>query len=415
MAEGIRVVVTGMGAITPFGIGTDRLASGILEGKSCVTSIDKFDASAFSSRMAAQVPDFVAEEFIDGAQIRKMARFIQLAIAASKIALGDSGLIIDEDKARRVGVYIASAIGGLDMIEQQRDILLSKGPRRVSPFLIPSAIPNLAAGNVAIELNAKGPNLCHSTACAASVHSIGEAYRAIRSGKADVIFAGGSEATITPLALAGFCSMRALSCRNDEPQKASRPFDKLRDGFVMGEGAGTLVLEEYNHANKRGANILAEIIGYAANADAYDIAAPCPKGEGAYLCMKEALSDAGIEIDKIDYINAHGTSTPLNDKTETDAIKRLFGNRAYQIPASSTKSMVGHLLGAAGAVETIASIICMNQGILHPTINYEHPDPDCNLDYVPNKAREHKINYMLKNSFGFGGTNGCLVLKRFEA
>ncbi len=414
MREVRRVVITGMGMVTPVGIGVEESWKSVCEGRSGIGPITKFDASAFPSQIAAEVKDFRAEDFMEKQKIRRFDTFIHFAIASARMAVEDSGLKIDDSNRDRVGCVTGSGIGGLPMIEHFHKILLEKGPKRISPFFIPGIIANMVAGEIAIEFGARGPNTSITTACAASAHAIGESFRLIREGRADVMITGGSEAVITPLAFGGFCAMHALSQRNDEPEKASRPFDLERDGFVMGEGAGILILEELEHAKKRGAKIYAELLGYGLSGDAYHVAAPDPNATGAINCMKMALKDAGIRPEDVDYINAHGTSTKLNDASETKAIKEVFGDHAYKMPISSTKSMTGHLLGGAGAVESIFSILTINTGIIPPTINYENPDPECDLDYVPNKARKAEVKIVLSNSFGFGGTNACLVFGKFE-
>ena len=414
MREVRRVVITGMGMVTPVGIGVEESWKSVCEGRSGIGPITKFDASAFPSQIAAEVKDFRAEDFMEKQKIRRFDTFIHFAIASARMAVEDSGLKIDDSNRDRVGCVTGSGIGGLPMIERFHKILLEKGPKRISPFFIPGIIANMVAGEIAIEFGARGPNTSITTACAASAHAIGESFRLIREGRADVMITGGSEAVITPLAFGGFCAMHALSQRNDEPEKASRPFDLERDGFVMGEGAGILILEELEHAKKRGAKIYAELLGYGLSGDAYHVAAPDPNATGAINCMKMALKDAGIRPEDVDYINAHGTSTKLNDASETKAIKEVFGDHAYKMPISSTKSMTGHLLGGAGAVESIFSILTINTGIIPPTINYENPDPECDLDYVPNKARKAEVKIVLSNSFGFGGTNACLVFGKFE-
>ncbi len=414
MREVRRVVVTGIGMVTPVGIGVEESWKSVCEGRSGIGPITKFDASAFPSQIAAEVKDFRAEDFMEKQKIRRFDTFIHFAVASARMAVEDSGLKIDDTNRDRVGCVTGSGIGGLPMIEHFHNVLLEKGPKRISPFFIPGIIANMVAGEIAIEFGARGPNTSITTACAASSHAIGESFRLIREGRADVMITGGSEAVITPLAFGGFCAMHALSQRNDEPEKASRPFDLKRDGFVMGEGAGIMILEELEHAKKRGAKIYAELLGYGLSGDAYHVAAPDPNAIGAINCMKMALKDAGIRPEDVDYINAHGTSTKLNDASETKAIKEVFGDHAYKMPISSTKSMTGHLLGGAGAVESIFSILTINTGIIPPTINYENPDPECDLDYVPNKARKAEVKIVLSNSFGFGGTNACLVFKKFE-
>jgi len=414
MSQGRRVVVTGMGMVTPVGIGVEESWKSVCEGRSGIGPVTKFDASSFPSKIAAEVKGFKPEEFMEKKKVRHFDTFIHFAIASARMAIEDSGLKINENNRDRVGCVTGSGIGGLPMIEHFHKVLLEKGPKRISPFFIPGIIANMVAGEIAIEFGARGPNTSITTACAASAHAIGESFRLIREGRADVMITGGSEAVITPLAFGGFCAMHALSQRNDEPEKASRPFDLERDGFVMGEGAGILILEELNHARERGAKIYAEVLGYGLSSDAYHVAAPDPTATGAINCMKMALKDAGIRPEDVDYINAHGTSTKLNDEVETKAIKVLFKEHAYKIPISSTKSMTGHLLGGAGAVEAIFSIMTINTGIIPPTINYENPDPECDLDYVPNKARKADIKIVLSNSFGFGGTNASLVFAKYE-
>jgi 3-oxoacyl-[acyl-carrier-protein] synthase II len=409
-----RVVITGLGLVSPLGIGVDRNWKAMLAGENGIGPITKFDASAFTSQIAGEVRDFDPLEFMDKKEVRKMDPFIQYAVAAAEQAVEDAGIQMELLEGDRTGVYVGSGIGGIGAIENQHEVLLTKGPNRVSPFFLISSIINEASGQISIKYKAKGPNSATATACATGTHAVGDSFRIIARGDADIMLAGGAEAPITPLGLAGFCAMRALSLRNDEPHKASRPFDAQRDGFVMGEGAGIVVLEELGMAIKRGARVYAEIVGYGMSGDAYHVSAPCLDGEGAYQAMKTALDDGRIQPEEIQYINAHGTSTPYNDKIETLAIKRLFGDHARKIGINSTKSMTGHLLGAAGGFETAASVLCLKNQIMPPTINYEFPDPECDLDYVPNEARPASIQYALSNSFGFGGTNGALVFKRFE-
>ncbi|GAB6066358.1 beta-ketoacyl-ACP synthase II [Aquifex pyrophilus] len=411
-----RVVITGIGAVTPLGTGVKKFWENLVKGVSGIDYIKSFNPDDYGIpvKIAAEVKDFNPEEFMDKKEARKASRFVQFAIAAVKEALDDSGLLESEYDPYRVGVIIGTGIGGLKDIEDQTLILKEKGARRVSPFFIPYGISNMASGLVAIRWGFKGPNYCVTSACATGNHAIGDAFRLIQKGDIDVAIAGGTEAAITPLGVAGFASMKALSTRNDEPQKASRPFDRDRDGFVMGEGAGILILEEYERAKKRGAKIYAELVGYGATDDAYHITSPHECGEGAYECMRLALEDAGIKPEEVDYINAHGTSTPLNDKTETMAIKQLFGEHAYRLKISSNKSMIGHLLGAAAAVEAVATVKTIETGIIPPTINLENPDPECDLDYVPNKAVEYPVRVALSNAFGFGGTNATLVFKKIE-
>ncbi|GAA4712873.1 beta-ketoacyl-ACP synthase II [Brevibacillus fulvus] len=386
-----------------------------MEGKSGIDKITAFDASEYPTQIAGEVKDFHPEEFMDKKEVRRTDRFVQFAMAASKMALENAKLEISPEIAERVGVYIGSGIGGLATWEEQHSTLVEKGPRRVSPFFIPMMIGNMASGLVSIEFGAKGPTSSAITACATGTNAIGDAFRLIQLGQADVMITGGAEATIRPMAMAGFCSMKAMSTRNDEPQKASRPFDRDRDGFVMGEGAGVIVLEELEHALQRGATIIAEVIGYGMSADAHHITAPPEDGEGAARCMSAALRDAGIEPTEVGYINAHGTSTDIGDKAETRAIKTVFGEHAYHLAVSSTKSMTGHLLGATGGIEAIATAFALRDQILPPTINLENPDPDCDLDYVPNKARKAEVNVGISNTFGFGGHNASIVLKRYEA
>ncbi|RJR26245.1 MAG: beta-ketoacyl-[acyl-carrier-protein] synthase II [Desulfobacteraceae bacterium] len=409
-----RVVVTGMGMVSPLGTGVERNWKAICDGVSGIGPITKFDVSDFPTRIGGEVKDFKAEEYVDKQQLRRLDIFIHFALASARMAFDDSKLKIDPSDGHRAGCITGSGLGGLTMLEQYHRVLLERGPSRVSPFFIPGIIANMAPGMIAIEFGVKGPNLSVETACAASSHAIGEAFRYIREGIADVMVTGGAEAVITPLALGGFCSMRALSTRNDEPQKASRPFELNRDGFVMGEGSGILILEELGRAVQRNAPIYAEVVGYGSSADAYHISAPEPEGLGAVTCMKAALSDARIKPEDVDYINAHGTSTKLNDLSENKAIKALFGEHAYRLAISSTKSMTGHLLGGAGGVEAIFTVLALKHGILPPTINYETPDPECDLDYIPNEARKRNIRYALSNSFGFGGTNATLIFKAFE-
>lgn len=409
-----RVVITGYGVISPIGIGADDFWNSLASGKSGINRISTFDTSQFSTQIGAEVKNFQPEKYIDKKKIRKMDRFSQLAFAAAKIAMEDAKLDMKKEDPFRVGVIVGSGIGGLSTVAAEHQVLLEKGPRRVSPFMIPMLITNIAAGEIAIAHNIQGPNYSLSSACATSNHTIGDALRLIHYGDADVIIAGGSEAAVTPLGLAGFCSARALSTRNDDPEHASRPFDKERDGFVMGEGAGIVILELLEHALSRGVTIRAELIGYGATNDAYHITAPSPDGQSAARAMSNALADGGVKPEEVDYINAHGTSTPLNDKVETVAIKKVFGDYAYKIPISSSKSMIGHLLGAAGVVELIATILSMENEMLPPTINYEFPDPECDLDYVPNKARPKKINVALSNSLGFGGHNATLVVRKYK-
>ncbi|MET0515975.1 MAG: beta-ketoacyl-ACP synthase II [Nitrospiraceae bacterium] len=409
-----RIVVTGLGLVTPLGIGVDATWKAICAGESGISRITRFDPTGYDAQIAGEVKQFDPAQFIEKKEIKKMDTFIHYAVAASQLAVDDAALKIPAEESVRVGVYIGSGIGGLGSIEHYHSVLQEKGPGRVSPFFIPMTIINLASGQVAIRLGARGPNSCAVTACATGNHCIGDAYRIIQRGEADVMVAGGAEAAITPLGVAGFASAKALSFRNADPTKASRPFDRDRDGFVLGEGAGVLVLEEQEHARRRGAHVYAEIVGYAMNSDAYHITAPPEEGEGAVRCMELAIKDAGIQKTDIGYINAHGTST-MADAIETRAIKQVFGDYAYRLPVSSTKSMTGHLLGAAGGIEAIFSILALHHGMLPPTINLENPDPACDLDYVPNTARPANLKVALSNSFGFGGVNACLLFRRVAA
>jgi 3-oxoacyl-[acyl-carrier-protein] synthase II len=408
-----RVVVTGIGLVSSLGIGTDANWQAIRAGKSGIGTITKFDASQFTTRIAGEVKNFDPLAYLEKKDVKKMDIFIQYAIAASQFAIDDSKLAITPELARRVGVFIASGIGGFTTIEREHKALLEGGPRKISPFFIPSAIINLAAGQVSIRFGAKGPNSATCTACSASAHAIGDAFEIIRRGNADVMIAG-SEAAITPMGIGGFGALRALSTRNDEPEKASRPFDKDRDGFIVGEGAGVLILEEYEMARARGARIYAELVGYGMSADAYHITAPSEDGEGAFRVMSAAIESAGLSAKDIDYINAHGTSTPQGDALETLAIKRCFGEHAREIAVSSTKSMTGHLLGAAGGLEAGITVLAIYDQIAPPTINLDQPDEQCDLDYVPLRSRPLEMNYALSNSFGFGGTNAALLFKKFE-
>jgi 3-oxoacyl-[acyl-carrier-protein] synthase II len=407
------VVVTGAGIVSPLGIGTEENWEALCAGRSGIGPITRFDASQFSARIAGEVQHFDPLRFIDKKDVKKMDVFIQLAIAASQFAMEDAKLTIAPDVATRAGVFIASGIGGFSTIEREHKALLEGGPRRISPFFIPATIINLAAGQVSIRFGAKGPNSATCTACSASAHAIGDAFEIIKRDDADVMIAGGSESAITPMGVGGFAAMRALSTRNDDPAHACRPFDRDRDGFIMGEGSGVIVLEELEFAKRRGAPIYAELVGYGMTADAYHITAPSEDGEGAMRVMQMAIRRGGIQPAQVDYVNAHGTSTPFNDKLETVAIKRVFGEHAYKVAISSTKSMTGHLLGAAGGVEAAISVLALRHQMIPPTINYETPDPECDLDYVPNEKRAAKIDYVLSNSFGFGGTNAALLFKRF--
>jgi 3-oxoacyl-[acyl-carrier-protein] synthase II len=408
-----RVVITGVGLLSSVGIGTEPCWEAIRGGRNGISRITAFDASQFGCQIAGEIRDFRPEDFIERKEIKKAGRFIQFAIAASDFATAMAGLKVTPEDAERVGVYIGSGIGGFEVMEREYRNLLERGPGRISPFFIPATIVNLASGNVSIRTGAKGPNSATSTACTTSAHAIGDSCRIIQRGDADAMICGGSEAPICPMGIGGFAAMRALSTRNHEPEKASRPWDKQRDGFVVGEGAGILILEELERAKRRGAPIVAEIVGYGMSGDAYHITAPSEDGDGAYRVMRNALADAGLRPEQIDYINAHGTSTELGDKAETIAVKRCFGEHAYKLAISSTKSMVGHVLGGAGGLETGVTALAIRDQIAPPTINYEYPDPDCDLDYVPNQARPMRIEYALSNSFGFGGTNGCLILKRY--
>ncbi len=409
-----RVVVTGIGLVTPLGLGIKTNWEKLVRGESGIGPITHFDASAYTTRIAGEVPSFDPLLFIDRKEARKMDRFIQFAVAAAALAVEDA--VVDHAllEGDRTGVYVGSGIGGILTIEDTHKVLLEKGPDRISPFFIPAVVVNEASGQISIKYRSRGPNSATATACTTGTHAIGDSFRLIARGDADRMLAGGAEAPLSPLAVAGFCSLRALSTRNEEPQRASRPFDAERDGFVMGEGAGVLLLEELGAALKRGAKIYAEIVGYGMNADAYHVTAPSLDGEGAKGVMMRALADAGIDPTEVDFINAHGTSTPYNDKVETLAVKKVFGEHAYRLGVNSTKSMTGHLLGAAGGVEAAVTALCLTHQIMTPTINYEHPDPECDLDYVPNQARPAEIRYALSNSFGFGGTNGCLILKRLQ-
>jgi 3-oxoacyl-[acyl-carrier-protein] synthase II len=408
-----RVVVTGIGLVTPCGIGTDNVWNNILSGKSGIGPITRFDTERFDTKFAGEVKDFNPEDYIQPKEVKKMDLFIHYALAAAHIAMKDSGLDMGKEDSERVGVVVGTGLGGLPTIEKYHSVFLERGPGRITPFFIPMLIANEAPGHIAIQHGIKGPNLCIVTACATGAHSIGEACRIIQYGDADVMVAGGSEANLTPLTVGGFNAMKALSTRNDDPLKASRPFERDRDGFVVAEGSGIVILEELEHAKKRGAKIYAEMAGYGYNGDAYHITAPCPDGDGFIRCIRMALKDAQLSPDDVDYINAHGTSTKLNDYVETLAIKEVFKEKAYKIPVSSTKSMTGHLLGAAGAIEAIFSVLSMRDQVCPPTINYENPDPECDLDYVPNTARKCTINVVMSNGFGFGGTNSTLVSRRF--
>ena len=410
-----RVVVTGLGVLSPLGIGVETNWEALCQGRSGIGPISRFDAAHISSRVAGEVRGFEPEKYMSPKLVKRTDIFIQYALAASRMALEDSGLEIDEARAERVGVLLGCGLGGLNTIERYHREYLEGGPRKITPFFIPMLISNMAPGQISIELGAKGPNSLVATACAAGSHAIGDSFRLIREGRADAMITGGVESVITPLAVGGFCSMKALSTRsNDDPARASRPFDRDRDGFVIAEGSGILILEELEQARRRGARIYAEVIGYGLNGDAYHMTAPAPGGAGAAGCMRLALQDAGIDPGEVDYINAHGTSTELNDLYETQAIKAVFGEHARKVAVSSTKSMTGHLLGGAGGVEGLFTALALQRGVIPPTINLDNPDPACDLDYVPNQARESKIKIALSNSFGFGGTNACLVMRRFE-
>jgi len=408
-----RVVVTGVGLVSAVGIGREETWSCILAGKNGAAPITLFDTTDFPVTFAAEVKSFDPLQYVEKKEVKKMGRFIQFALAASQFAVEHAGLKITPDIADRTGVYIGSGIGGFDVIEREHTALMQGGPRRISPFFIPASIVNLASGFVSIRFGAKGPNSATCTACSSSAHAVGDSFRLIQRGDADVMIGGGSEAAITPMGVGGFAAMRALSLRNDCPEKASRPFDRERDGFVIGEGAGLLILEELGFAVKRGAPILAEIVGYGMSGDAFHITQPSEDAGGAVRAMRATLADAAVQPEQVDYINAHGTSTPYNDKLETLAIKKVFGEHAKKLAVSSTKSMTGHLLGGAGGLEAGLSVLALRDQVLPPTINYENPDPECDLDYVPNKARQAEVNYILSNSFGFGGTNAALLFKRY--
>jgi 3-oxoacyl-[acyl-carrier-protein] synthase II len=409
-----RVVVTGVGLVTALGTGTEDTWKGLCEGRSGVSKISRFDTTQFSTRIAAEVKGFDPAQWFEKKDIKKMDSFIHYAVAAADHAMKQAGLTITENLSERTGVFIGSGIGGFTIIEREHQAFLEGGPRKISPFFIPSSIINLAAGQVSIRFGARGPNSAPCTACSSGAHAVGDAFRVISRGDADVMIAGGSEAAVTPMGVGGFAAMRALSTRNEEPHRASRPFDLDRDGFVVGEGAGVVILEALDLAKKRGAQIIAELVGYGMSGDAYHITLPPDDGHGAHRVMLNAITDAGIKPQQVDYINAHGTSTPPNDRIETMAIKQLFGEHARKLAISSTKSMIGHLLGAAGAVEAGITSLVVERGIMPPTINYEKPDPECDLDYIPNKARKGEVRYALSNSFGFGGTNASLLFKKYE-
>jgi 3-oxoacyl-[acyl-carrier-protein] synthase II len=409
-----RVVITGLGVVTPIGSNVATFWENLKNGKSGISLIDFFDTTDYATKFAGIVRDFNPEEYIDKKELRRLDRFVQFAIGAAKQAVDDANLQITEENAERIGVYIGSGIGGISTLLENYRVLQEKGPRRVSPFMIPMMIANMASGQVSIFLGAQGPNSSPISACATGTNAIGDAFKMIERGAADAMIAGGAEAAICELSIAGFSNAKALSTRNDAPEKASRPFDLNRDGFVMGEGAGIVVLESLEHALARGARIYAEIVGYGMSGDAYHITAPAPEGRGAYRAMRDALLDANLSPEDVDYINAHGTSTDLNDKFETMAIKKAFGDHAYRLAISSNKSMIGHLLGAAGGVEAIATVKTIEEGVIPPTINYETPDPDCDLDYVPNVARQADVRVAMSNSLGFGGHNATIVLKKYQ-
>ncbi len=409
-----RVVITGVGLVIPIGIGTETAWKNVCEGRSGIGPLTRFDSNGFETKIAGEVKGFNPEAYIEKKEIKKTDLFVQYALAATKEALENAQLKISPENCERIGVIVGTGLGGLPTLEKYHQILLERGPSRISPFFIPMLIANLASGHIAIQFGAKGPNICLVTACATGAHCIGDAFRAIVYGDAEVIIAGGTEANITPLTVGGFNAMKALSTRNGEPEKACRPFEKNRDGFVVAEGAGILIIEELEFALKRGAKIYGELIGYGYTGDAYHITAPPPDGEGAARCMRMAIKDAGLRPEDIEYINAHGTSTPLNDLTETRAIKTVFGEHAKKLAISGTKSMTGHLLGAAGSTEAIFTLLAIRDSILPPTINYEVPDPECDLDYVPNVARRQSLTVAMSNAFGFGGTNATLIFRKFS-
>jgi 3-oxoacyl-[acyl-carrier-protein] synthase II len=408
-----RVVITGVGVVSPLGTGVEKNWQALMEGRSGVGLVTRFDVSDFPTRIAGEVKDFTPEDFMEKKDVKKMDPFIQYAVAAAKMAMDESRLPITPENEDMVGVIVGVGIGGLTSIEEYHKLFLDTRLKKVSPFFIPKLIANLAPGQISIRYGAKGINYTPTSACSSGAHAIGEAFRLIRLGEQDAVIAGGAEAALTPLGLGGFIALKAVSSRNDAPEKASRPFDKNRDGFVMSEGAGVVILEELGMAKRRGAKIYAEVVGYGANSDAYHMTAPSPEGEGAVRCIRMALRSGDIDPHEVDYINAHGTSTPYNDATETQAIKRVFGEHAARIAVSSTKSMTGHLLGAAGGVEAVYSVLAVDRGVLPPTINYEEPDPECDLDYVPNTARQASVRVALSNSFGFGGTNACLAFRKW--
>lgn len=410
-----RVVITGLGAVTPLGTGVEPTWQALSQGRSGIDMIQSFDASAYPCKIAAEVKDFDPLDYVDKKDVKRMDRFTQFAIAGATMAMTDAGLKLDEQQAQRAGCLLGVGLGGMATFEKNHESLLHAGPQRISPFFVPMLIGNMAPGQVCMHFGLRGPNLCVSTACAAGTHAIGDAYKIIQRGDAEVMLTGGSEAVITPLGLGGFCALRALSTRNDSPQQASRPFDRDRDGFVLGEGSGILVLEELQHALQRQASIYAEVIGYGMSADAYHMTQPDPEARGVVLCLQRALGDAGVAPEAVDYINAHGTSTPYNDKFETLAVKKVFGDHAYKMALSSTKSMTGHLLGAAGGIEGVFTALALKYGLLPPTINWETPDEDCDLDYVPHTARVAPITIAMSTSLGFGGTNACILMKKYEA
>lgn len=410
-----RVVVTGLGPVTSIGIGKEEYWDSLIEGRSGISHITNFDTEGYTTTIGSEVKNFDPEKYIDKKEAKRMDRFAQFAIAGTQLALEDSGLDLDSIDKRRVGVILGSGVGGIETLEREHTKLMERGAKRVSPFFIPMMISNMGPGQITMYYGFKGPSFTITTACASGNHAIGESFRMIQRGDADIIVTGGSEAAVSPISVAGFCSMKALSKRNDEPEKASRPFDKDRDGFVIGEGAGILILEELEHALNRNAHIYGEIIGYSATSDAYHVTAPDPEAEGATMAMRLAIEDGGIDYELVDYINAHGTSTYYNDKLETMAIKKAFKDHAYKLKISSTKSMTGHLLGAAGGIEAISTILTIERGIIPPTINLETPDPECDLDYTPNEACTMDVNYALSNSLGFGGHNGTILFKKYKA
>lgn len=412
--EGRRVVITGIGLVSPLGVGVEENWANLVAGRSGIGPITRFDTTGYATRIAAEVKNYHPEEFLPKKELRKLDPFLQIGLGAARFAFEDAQLELDAETENRAGVIMGCGLGGLSTIEEYHKALLNSGPKKVSPFFIPMLLGNMAPGLISIYHRAKGPNLSIQTACAAGTHAVGQAFHMIRDGQADIMATGGVESTITPLGIAGFNAMRALSTRNDEPERASRPFDRDRDGFVMGEGAAVLILEEAQMALRRGAQIYGEMIGFGASGDAHHMAAPAPDGEGAARCMRMALADAGISPELVDYINAHGTSTDLNDKYETKAIKTVFGEHAWKLAISSTKSMTGHLLGAAGGLEAAYTALAVVRKVMPPTINYENPDPDCDLDYVPNEARPAEIRVAMSNSFGFGGTNGTIIMRAWE-